>query len=98
MTRSLLAIEFFFILSGICAADESSIRRDIEYARVGDHTLLLDLYLPAEDGPHPLIVWVHGGAWREQPEWHEFTDHDGFVQQSWPELHYGLRHLPGVRS
>ncbi|HEV3142992.1 MAG TPA: alpha/beta hydrolase, partial [Gemmataceae bacterium] len=23
----------------------------------------LDLYLPKSDGPNPLIVWVHGGAW-----------------------------------
>jgi acetyl esterase/lipase len=51
------------------AGDEPRLRRDIEYARVGDHRLLLDLYLPpAEKGdaakPPPLIVWVHGGAWR----------------------------------
>lgn len=38
--------------------------RDIEYARVGDHRLLLDLYLPKKsEKPLPLIVWVHGGAW-----------------------------------
>ena len=36
---------------------------DLEYAKVDEHRLLLDLYLPAEDKP-PLIVWVHGGAWR----------------------------------
>ena len=37
--------------------------RDIEYARVGDVSLKLDLYLPKQaDGP--LIVYVHGGAWR----------------------------------
>lgn len=36
----------------------------IEYARVGDHRLLLDLYRPPGDEDRPLIVWVHGGAWR----------------------------------
>ncbi len=36
---------------------------DIEYARVGDHVLQLDLHLPKEANP-PLIVYVHGGAWR----------------------------------
>lgn len=36
---------------------------NIPFARVGDHELKLDLYLP--DGPPAgLIVWVHGGAWR----------------------------------
>ena len=39
--------------------------RDVVYAHVGDRELLLDLYLPqASLGPLPVIVWVHGGAWR----------------------------------
>ena len=49
-------------------AAEPRLLRDIEYARVGEHRLLLDLYLPPEgrsDVPKPrLIVWIHGGAWR----------------------------------
>lgn len=38
--------------------------REIEYARIGERKLTLDMHRP--DGkPHsPLIVWVHGGAWR----------------------------------
>ena len=37
---------------------------DIEYASVDSNPLLLDLYLPETPKPAPLIVWVHGGAWR----------------------------------
>ncbi|MFN3651134.1 MAG: alpha/beta hydrolase fold domain-containing protein [Armatimonadota bacterium] len=37
---------------------------DLEYARVGDHALALDLHLPKGAARPPLIVWVHGGAWR----------------------------------
>src|SRR5688500_6602753 len=41
---------------------------DLEYARVGDKSLQLDLYLPQGHDPKtarlPLVVWVHGGAWR----------------------------------
>ncbi len=38
---------------------------NLEYARVDEQPLLLDLYLaPVAETPHPLIVWVHGGAWR----------------------------------
>ena len=36
---------------------------DIEYARVSEHVLKLDLHLPKAANP-PLIVYVHGGAWR----------------------------------
>ena len=39
--------------------------RDVEYARVDGKPLLLDLYLPAKAAqPMPVIVWIHGGAWR----------------------------------
>ncbi len=39
--------------------------QDIEYARIGNQVLKLDLHLPAPANlPSPLIVWVHGGAWR----------------------------------
>jgi acetyl esterase/lipase len=40
--------------------------RAVEYARDGDHPLLLDVYLPEEPapaGPRPAIVQVHGGGW-----------------------------------
>jgi acetyl esterase/lipase len=37
---------------------------DIEYASVGETALLLDLHTPSGLKQPPLIVYVHGGAWR----------------------------------
>ena len=38
---------------------------DVVYGEVpGYRPLELDLYLPREDGPVPVIVYVHGGGWR----------------------------------
>ena len=55
-----------FIFAGlVCGADDAfTVTKDIEYARVGDHQLLLDLYIPNDVDQRGLIVWVHGGAWR----------------------------------
>jgi acetyl esterase/lipase len=37
---------------------------NLEYAKVGDKKLLLDLYLPKESaGPLPVVVGIYGGAW-----------------------------------
>lgn len=37
---------------------------DIEYAKVGDRSLQLDIYLPHNlDKPAPLVIWIHGGGW-----------------------------------
>ena len=46
------------------AADDVKISADIEYARVGEHSLKLDLYVPTNAKSPPVVVWVHGGAWR----------------------------------
>lgn len=37
---------------------------DIQYATADGHALLLDLYLPRGVKQPPLLVWIHGGAWR----------------------------------
>ncbi len=43
----------------------SIVRTDaIPYAVVGGQELMLDLYLPADVDSPPLLVYVHGGAWR----------------------------------
>ncbi len=40
-------------------------RRDLAYVDDGVATHRLDLFLPSQgDGPFPVLVWVHGGAWR----------------------------------
>jgi acetyl esterase/lipase len=44
--------------------DVARVVRDVEYARIGARVLMLDLHLPAGRVRPPLIVWVHGGAWR----------------------------------
>ena len=37
--------------------------QDVEYLRHGDRPLLARLFTPRGDGPFPMIVDLHGGAW-----------------------------------
>ena len=37
--------------------------RDLEYLRHGDTPLLARLFVPRGEGPFPMIVELHGGAW-----------------------------------
>lgn len=40
-------------------------QKEIEYGKVGDRALLLNLYRPAEvDGAVPGLIFIHGGGWR----------------------------------
>ena len=38
--------------------------KDIVYAKVGSKNLAMDIFIPAGISTPPLLVWVHGGAWR----------------------------------
>src|SRR6185436_13207073 len=63
---------YLFIVAGLLfcisgRADDSNLGqviRDVEYARAGAESLKLDLHVPHGKPRSPLIVWVHGGAWR----------------------------------
>jgi acetyl esterase/lipase len=38
---------------------------DVTFAEVsGFRPLVLDLHLPQSGGPHPVLLWVHGGGWQ----------------------------------
>ena len=42
-----------------------TVHRDLIYGQVGDRKLPLDIYLPPDtSSPVPVIIWVHGGGWR----------------------------------
>ena len=44
--------------------DGTKAQLDLEYVQGGHERQRLDLYVPDRaDGPLPVIVWVHGGAW-----------------------------------
>src|SRR6185436_2730621 len=66
---AVIAAAFFPRIS--TAADTTGTRKetprefkDIAYVGGGHEQQRLDIYLPASPAPHPLIVYVHGGAWR----------------------------------
>lgn len=62
LTRTLLII---LLLTLQHAHAEPQVIEAIEYARVDDHALLLDLYLPDDDSTsRPVVVFVHGGGWK----------------------------------
>ena len=47
------------------AAETMKTLRDLAYVSGGHARQKLDLYLPKSDGPLPLVIWIHGGGWRQ---------------------------------
>ena len=46
------------------APEGVTVHRDLAYVTNGHARQKLDLYIPNEGEDLPLIIWVHGGAWR----------------------------------
>jgi acetyl esterase/lipase len=56
-----LSVVLAAALAGTASAAE--VVADIEYARIANEPLRLDLYMPENGRDAPLLVWAHGGAW-----------------------------------
>ncbi|MSR19473.1 MAG: alpha/beta hydrolase [Gemmatimonadetes bacterium] len=64
MSRIRLAVLLLATLAPAARAQTPQVHRDIVYASVDGKDLGLDIYMPAGVTHPPLVVWVHGGAWR----------------------------------
>jgi len=61
----MIALACAALLVAEVPAPKVAVERGIVYAEVGGATLRLDIARPAEGkGPFPLVVCLHGGAWR----------------------------------
>lgn len=52
------------MLLPILALVQPAIQTDIAYVDGGHASQKLDLALPEGAGPHPVLVWIHGGGWQ----------------------------------
>ena len=61
-----IAVSFSALLPSLTQAQEQpfELKEKIVYSKVGDRDLLLDAFVPTQEGTHPAILVVHGGAWR----------------------------------
>ena len=57
------ALVLLFLLATPAFAGAYSTIENIEYASPAGERLYLDLRIPAGAGPHPVIVYLHSGAW-----------------------------------
>jgi acetyl esterase/lipase len=63
-SHGLLLLAALFCASTSTAGDVTRVVKDVQYASVDQRALRLDLHLPSGKTRAPLIVWIHGGAWR----------------------------------
>jgi len=60
-----LAVIFFLFHCLVCSSETDKIIKDIEFAKINNHSLKLDLHLPKKVKGSKLVVWIHGGGWHK---------------------------------
>jgi len=55
----------FLLISSPVLATDIRVFRDISYAEPLEERRTLDVFAPLEGQNHPVVVWIHGGGWRE---------------------------------
>lgn len=80
----MLSLILFFVVATLALAQRRgsteamnvpegvTVHRDIAYVTDGHERQKLDLYVPDEGKNLPLIIWIHGGAWRGGNKTHYF--------------------------
>jgi arylformamidase len=64
MTRTLTCLLLSLTVVPTLAAGAAKVRKDIAYSDVGGDRTRLDVYAPGDGRDHPVVIWVHGGAWQ----------------------------------
>jgi len=57
-----MRLRIAFLASALALGLSAQTQRDIEYARPGGEPQLLDVFVPAGEGPFPAAILVHGGV------------------------------------
>lgn len=67
MTLNTLTPAVIFVLFHclVCSGETDKIIKDIEFAKINNHSLKLDLHLPKKVKGSKLVVWIHGGGWHK---------------------------------
>ncbi|MEZ9059901.1 alpha/beta hydrolase fold domain-containing protein [Vibrio pelagius] len=65
-TKIKSAMASLLLMPLVSMAGEFNVEKDILFKTIGEREIKLDLYTPSAEATtqYPLLVWVHGGAWK----------------------------------
>lgn len=59
-----LEIESINVSDGKAPSPTASVQKDVAYVDSGSDLQKLDIYSPATGNSNPIVIWIHGGGWR----------------------------------
>ncbi|MCR9115898.1 MAG: alpha/beta hydrolase [bacterium] len=92
----MLATLSLVLLGLLPGAEDMRVRRDIAYETPKSERQTLDVYAPKSDEKHPIVVWIHGGAWRVGDKKSVQLKPQAFVDQGFVFVSTNYRFVPKV--
>ena len=92
MTTALALI----LLASSGAAADLRVHRDIAYTDAVDRQRTLDVYAPADGQDQPILIWVHGGGWRQGDKSGVQCKPQAFVDHGYVFISLNYRFVPQV--
>jgi arylformamidase len=89
-------LAILFLLTTPLLAAEPKVHRDLAYAEPKNERHTLDVFAPTEGKDHPIIVWIHGGGWRNGDKGNVQTKPQAFVDKGFIFVSVNYRFVPQV--
>ena len=93
--RTLLVVTVLMTPSSLLAA-ELQVHRDLAYANSQDSHQTLDVYAPKGGKDCPVIVWIHGGGWRQGDKAGVHNKPQAFADKGFVFVSINYRFVPEV--
>jgi acetyl esterase/lipase len=91
--RSVIAL---LLLATPLFAGEPKVHRDVPYAEPKNERQTLDVYTPIEGKDHPVVLWIHGGGWRQGDKRGIQKKPEAFVEKGFVFVSTNYRFIPNV--
>src|SRR5436190_22641432 len=90
-----LVVSVLLLVSPLAAA-ESRAQHGVAYVEPKSERQMLDLYAPANGSDHPVVVWIHGGGWRQGDKRGVQQKPQAFVDKGFVFVSTNYRFVPQV--
>ncbi|MEX2026243.1 MAG: alpha/beta hydrolase [Pirellulaceae bacterium] len=84
------------LLASSCLAAELNVHRDLPYVEPKEERRTLDVYAPADAKNLPVLVWIHGGGWRQGDKRAVQQKPPAFVDRGFVFVSVNYRFVPQV--
>src|ERR1700681_3083555 len=90
----IIAVLFILFLVAPALADEPKAHRGLAYAEPKNERQMLDVYAPTNGKNLPVVVWIHGGGWRQGDKADVHNKPKAFVNKGFVLVSINYRFVP----